>query len=47
MCADVPVLGRSVSAYVELDDCTQILKIGIENYQFEVVFADIEFGNYH
>ena len=44
VCADVPILGKPVLAYLELDDCTQVLKIGIENYRFEVIFADIEFG---
>ena len=44
ICADVPVLGKPVSTYLELDDCSQILKIGIENYRFDVLFADINFG---
>ena len=44
VCADVPVLGKPVSAYLELDDCSQILKIGIENYKFDVLFDDLQFG---
>ncbi|VDI06314.1 Hypothetical predicted protein [Mytilus galloprovincialis] len=46
-CMDVPFIGKTFRAILDLNQDTQILNVGIEKLQFPISLLDFEFGKDH
>ena len=45
-CLDIPVIKRSVHAFMNLDTCNYQLRVGIEKLQFNITLRDYTFGEW-